>query len=72
MPSSFEVGTKLASCTKTIASCVLEQAPPEYAALNRALAGRRIVLVDTPGCDTDEPGDDKKILKRITQWLADS
>ncbi|KAJ3544806.1 hypothetical protein NMY22_g2655 [Coprinellus aureogranulatus] len=67
----FPVGTKLVSCTQAIDSRILREAPSEYAALNRELDGRRIILVDTPGFD-DTYIDDQVILSRIADWLRDS
>jgi predicted GTPase len=65
----MEVGVNMESCTKNIVATVLTKTPNK--ALNDALSGRRLVLVDTPGFDDTVMGDEE-ILRRISLWLEAS
>ncbi|TEB23417.1 hypothetical protein FA13DRAFT_1798059 [Coprinellus micaceus] len=67
--SKMEVGVNMESCTKNIVATVLTKTPNK--ALNDALSGRRLVLVDTPGFDDTVMGDEE-ILSRISLWLEAS
>lgn len=63
------IGDRMDSCTTEIQAFPVDQAPEQYEALNKALAGRRIVLVDTPGFGTGFGSDSVDVLERIVQWL---
>ena len=62
------VGEEMISCTKELESVSIEDVPP---VVQEALQGRRIVLLDTPGFDDTDVGDDE-ILIRIANWLETS
>ncbi|TEB20537.1 hypothetical protein FA13DRAFT_1696666 [Coprinellus micaceus] len=62
------VGEEMISCTKQLESVAIEEVP-QY--VQDALRGRRIVLLDTPGFDDTDVGDDE-ILIRIANWLETS
>ncbi|KAH6905904.1 P-loop containing nucleoside triphosphate hydrolase protein [Coprinopsis sp. MPI-PUGE-AT-0042] len=61
-----EVGHQLQSCTRDV-SWYQATVPRRFP----RLAGRRLILVDTPGFD-DTYADDSEILKRVSAWLAQS
>ncbi|TEB20534.1 hypothetical protein FA13DRAFT_1742848 [Coprinellus micaceus] len=65
------VGHRMVSETSETSVVVVERAPSQYAALNRLLNDRRIVLVDTPGFN-DTTMNDAVVLTSISQWLLAS
>ena len=66
----MKVGDEMISCTKVLASVVVEDKNVPKA-LRSALQGRRIIFLDTPGFDDTDVGDDE-ILIRIASWLETS
>ncbi|KAJ3544808.1 hypothetical protein NMY22_g2656 [Coprinellus aureogranulatus] len=64
----FEVGHKLAPCTKAIKSYTIRAPPEGNRKLLSLLNGRRVVLIDTPGFDQTHLEDDV-VLKEITDWM---
>ena len=61
----MRVGHELSSSSKLQYAIVDNLNPPP-----RHNEGRRVIIVDTPGSDTNE--DCAKILRRISDWLASS
>ncbi|KAF8959512.1 P-loop containing nucleoside triphosphate hydrolase protein [Flammula alnicola] len=64
------VGGSLQSCTAHICPVTItEGVPIPY---SNHFKGGRLVIVDTPGFDDTNYGDDSNILRRISLWLAGS
>jgi predicted GTPase len=61
------IGGDMNSCTKDIQDVIVLKTTDD--ALNEALSGRRLVLVDTPGFN-DAKMSDQEILRRVSHWLA--
>ncbi|KAJ3516952.1 hypothetical protein NMY22_g14081 [Coprinellus aureogranulatus] len=62
---------RFTSCTSKIQAVIANNAPARYGELNRALGGRRVVFVDTPGFDQWDLRNEE-ILTRITSWFRAS
>ncbi|KAJ3539310.1 hypothetical protein NMY22_g4791 [Coprinellus aureogranulatus] len=62
---------RFTSCTSKIQAVIANKAPARYEELNRALGGRRVVFVDTPGFDQWDLRNEE-ILTRITSWFRAS
>ena len=60
----MRVGHELSSSTSKLQYAIVDNPS------TRKLEGHRVIIVDTPGSDTNE--DCAKILQRIADWLASS